>query len=53
MALLSRTIETSRDLYLHKLGAALTMEQTILELLPELEEKANDAPSTTTSSSPV
>jgi Domain of unknown function (DUF892) len=43
MALLSRTIETSRDLYLHKLGAALKMEQTILELLPELEEKANDA----------
>src|SRR5947207_4386421 len=43
MALLSRTIETSRDLYLHKLGAALKMEQTILEMLPELEEKANDA----------
>jgi ferritin-like metal-binding protein YciE len=43
MALLSRTIETSRDLYLHKLGAALKMEQTILEMLPELEEKANDS----------
>ena len=43
MALLSRTMETSRDLYLHKLGAALKMEQTILEMLPELEEKANDA----------
>src|SRR5436190_4482487 len=43
MPLLSRTIETSRDLYLHKLGAALKMEQTILEMLPELEEKANDA----------
>ncbi len=42
MALLGGTIETPRDLYVHKLGAALKMENTILEMLPELEEKAND-----------
>jgi ferritin-like metal-binding protein YciE len=43
MALLGTTIETAQELYLHKLGAALTMENTILEMLPELEEKANDS----------
>jgi ferritin-like metal-binding protein YciE len=42
MALLGGKIDTPRDLYVHKLGAALTMEKTILEMLPKLEEKAND-----------
>src|SRR3954453_19769429 len=42
MGLLGGTIETSRDLYLHKLGAALKMENTILEMLPQLAEHAND-----------
>lgn len=42
MALLGGTIETPRDLFLHKLGATLEMENTILEMLPKLEEKAND-----------
>jgi ferritin-like metal-binding protein YciE len=43
MALFGGTIETPRDLYVHKLGAALKMEKTILEMLPQLEEHANDA----------
>ena len=43
MALLGSKIETPRELYLHKLGAALTMENTILEMLPQLEEQANDS----------
>jgi ferritin-like metal-binding protein YciE len=43
MALLGTTLETAQELYLHKLGAALKMENTILEMLPELEEKANDS----------
>jgi len=43
MALLGRTIETPRDLYVHKLGAALKMENTILEMIPQLEEHANDS----------
>ena len=43
MALLGGTIETPRDLYVHKLGAALKMENTILEMIPQLEEQANDA----------
>jgi ferritin-like metal-binding protein YciE len=43
MALLGRTIETPRDLYLHKLGAALKMENRILEMIPQLEEHANDS----------
>lgn len=42
MALLGETIESPRELYIHKLGAALQMENTILEMLPELEEAAND-----------
>jgi ferritin-like metal-binding protein YciE len=42
MALFGETIETPRDLYLHKLGAALTMEKTILDMLPQLEEHAQD-----------
>ncbi len=42
MALLGGKIETPEELYVHKLGAALKMENTILEMLPELEEHAND-----------
>lgn len=42
MALLGKTIETPQDLYAHELGAALKMENTILEMLPQLEEQAND-----------
>jgi ferritin-like metal-binding protein YciE len=42
MALLGETIETPDELFVHKLGAALTMEQKILEALPKLEEKAQD-----------
>ena len=43
MALLGSKIESPQELYLHKLGAALKMENTILELLPKLEEHANDS----------
>jgi ferritin-like metal-binding protein YciE len=43
MPLLGGTIETPRELYLHKLGAALKMENTILEMLPQLEEHARDS----------
>jgi len=35
-------IESPRELFVHKLGAALTMETTILGILEELAEKAND-----------
>ena len=42
MALLNDTIESPRELFVHKLGAALTMEQTILEMLDELEAEADD-----------
>jgi ferritin-like metal-binding protein YciE len=42
MGLLGTTLETPQQLYIHKLGAALTMEKTILEMLPQLEEHAND-----------
>jgi ferritin-like metal-binding protein YciE len=42
MALLGGKIETPNELYVHKLGAALKMENTILEMLPELAENAND-----------
>ena len=42
MGLLGGTIDTPQELYLHKLGAALKMEETILEMLPQLEEHAND-----------
>lgn len=42
MAILGGKIDTPRDLYLHSLGAALKMEQTILEMLPRLSEHAND-----------
>jgi ferritin-like metal-binding protein YciE len=40
MALLSPKLDSRRDLYVFKLGAALTMEKTILDMLPELEEAA-------------
>jgi ferritin-like metal-binding protein YciE len=43
MALLGGKIESPRELYIHKLGAALKMENTILEMLPQLEEHANNA----------
>src|SRR5919198_565760 len=43
MALLGGTIETPQELYVHKLGAALKMEKTILDMLPQLEEHANDS----------
>ena len=34
------TIETPRQLFTHKLGAALTMERTVLDMLGQLEEAA-------------
>ena len=43
MALLGGTIETPQELYTHKLGAALTMEKKILDMLPQLEEQASDS----------
>jgi ferritin-like metal-binding protein YciE len=42
MPILGGTIETPQELYMHKLGAALKMEKTILEMLPDLEERAHD-----------
>ena len=35
-------IEGPRELFVHKIGAALTMEETILQMLKELEKEAND-----------
>jgi ferritin-like metal-binding protein YciE len=35
-------IQTPPELFVHKLGAALTMEATILGMLEELEQEAND-----------
>jgi ferritin-like metal-binding protein YciE len=35
-------VETPTELFVHKLGAALTMEGTILEMLEELQEEASD-----------
>lgn len=43
MALFGGTIETPRELFLHELGAAMTTEKTVLDMLPQLEEHANDA----------
>jgi ferritin-like metal-binding protein YciE len=37
------TIESPRELFVHKLGAALKMENTIHETLPGLEREANDS----------
>jgi ferritin-like metal-binding protein YciE len=36
------TVETPTELFVHKLGAALTMEETILEMLENLQEEASD-----------
>jgi ferritin-like metal-binding protein YciE len=36
------TVETPTELFVHKLGATLTMEETILEMLEELQDKASD-----------
>jgi ferritin-like metal-binding protein YciE len=35
-------VETPSELFVHKLGAALTMEETILEMLEDLQEEASD-----------
>ncbi|MFL5983115.1 MAG: ferritin-like domain-containing protein [Gaiellaceae bacterium] len=35
-------VETPTELFVHKLGAALTMEETILEMLEDLQEEASD-----------
>jgi ferritin-like metal-binding protein YciE len=32
-----------KQLFIHKLGAALTMEETVLSMLEEFEQKANEA----------
>ena len=42
MPIFGGTIESPQELYIHKLGAALKMEKTILEMLPDLEEHAHD-----------
>ena len=43
MGILGESVETPRELYVHKLGAALKMEKKIFEdMLPQLEEAAND-----------
>ena len=36
-------VETPIELFVHKLGAAVTMEETILEMLEELEDNASDS----------
>ena len=43
MALLGGKIDTPQELYVHKVGAALKMENTILEMIPQLEEHASDS----------
>lgn len=44
MPILGENIDSPRELYVQKLGAALKMEKTILEdMLPQLEEAANDS----------
>jgi ferritin-like metal-binding protein YciE len=42
MALLHAKIESPEELFVHKLGATLTMEETILEMLEKLQQEAND-----------
>ena len=37
------TVETPTELFAHKLGAALTMEETILEMLEKLQGNASDS----------
>jgi ferritin-like metal-binding protein YciE len=36
------TIESPQELFVHKLGAALTMEETILGMLEDLQQQARD-----------
>jgi ferritin-like metal-binding protein YciE len=36
------TIESPQELFIHKLGAALTMEETILGMLEDLQKQARD-----------
>ena len=36
------SIETPQELFVHKLGAALTMEETILGMLENLQQEASD-----------
>src|SRR5262245_27679564 len=36
------SIETPRELFVQKLGAALTMEETILDMLENLQQEASD-----------
>lgn len=43
MPVLGETVKTPMDLFVHQLGAALTMEEKILDALPKLEEKAQDS----------
>jgi ferritin-like metal-binding protein YciE len=35
-------VETPTELFVHKLGAAVTMEETILDMLEQLEDEASD-----------
>jgi ferritin-like metal-binding protein YciE len=42
MALLDAKIESPEELFVYQLGAALTMEETILELLEKLQQETND-----------
>jgi ferritin-like metal-binding protein YciE len=39
---LDAKIKSPEELFVHQLGAALTMEETILELLEKLQQEAND-----------
>ncbi|HET8528466.1 MAG TPA: ferritin-like domain-containing protein [Gaiellaceae bacterium] len=42
--MLNRTkVSTPQELFVHNLGAALTMEETVEEMLEKLSEEANDA----------
>jgi ferritin-like metal-binding protein YciE len=43
MEVVGKTIESPQELFVYKLGAALTMEETILEMLEKLQEEANDS----------
>jgi ferritin-like metal-binding protein YciE len=43
MAPLGSTIESPQELFVYKLGAALTMEETILEMLEKLQREAQDS----------
>jgi len=43
MPVLGKTIESPQELFVHKLGAALTMEETILDMLEKLQEEARDS----------